>query len=473
MSTRRLIILHTLILGVLWIIAFTTNGVGGGGDSLTHYFISELSWEQPVYFLDQWGKPFFTLFSSPWAQLGFIGMKLFNTLCGVLASLITCLTARELKKEWVETLPFIVFIAPAFFSYLFSGLTEPFAALVSITSVWLCLTGRVSFGFILAGFLPFCRSEAQVFLLFFVLFGLLNGHWKKLPLLISGYLVYTIAGGIVFNDFLWPFHSPYDSAGSVYGSGVWYHYLERLSVMAGIPGIILAGLGIIHFFHRWFWAKNVNWKTEPWLVHGPFFALLSAHSLVWALGIYGSAGLERTLITAFPFLWIIMLDGVLLLRNLLMTMGKKWSLVLPAAFLILQTIYFLYIPTSKYYRQSNLYLNEENVFIKEEIAPFIKENYPTAKSFVIDKPYMAVALGINFKNHSQRYTWSMYNRLEDIDSEKTLFLFDNSYVPVQYGIDLAQIEKEGRLKMIKSWDAPNDWKYALFEKATPSAVPAL
>ncbi|MGB0177979.1 MAG: hypothetical protein ACPF9D_12490, partial [Owenweeksia sp.] len=436
MSTRKLVLIHALVLVALWVIAFTTNGIGGGGDSLTHYFISELTWERPLYFFDQWGKPFFTLFTSPWAQLGFIGMKLFNTLCGVLASLVTCLTARELKREWIISIPFIAFIAPAFFSYLFSGLTEPFAALVSITSVWLCLSNRVSLGFLLAGFLPFCRSEAQVFLVFFFLFGLLNGHWKKIPLLFMGYLIYSVVGGFFLDSFLWVFQSPYDSQGSVYGHGVWYHYLQRLSVMLGIPGIALAGLGMLQFFRRWFVLKNLNWKKEPWMVHGPFFALLSAHSLVWALGIYGSAGLERTLVTAFPFLWLIMHDGILLLKDFSVMIRRKFWWALPALFLALQAVYFFTNPTSRYYWYSNLQLNPENTFLNEEVSPFIHANYPQVENYVIDKPYMAVALGINFKNPDQRHNWSMYHRMDEIDPQKTLFLYDSYYVPVQYGISL-------------------------------------
>ncbi|HBF21708.1 MAG TPA: hypothetical protein DDW81_16530, partial [Cryomorphaceae bacterium] len=458
-----------LILFILWGLALTTNGVGGGGDSLTHYFISELAWTQPFYFFDQWGKPFFTLFSSPWSQAGFVGIKLFNTLCGVLASLFTCLTARELKKDWFFSIPLIAFIAPAFFTYLFSGLTEPFAALVSIVSVWLCLRGKVNTGFLLAGFLPFCRSEAQVFLVFFFLFGMLNGHWKKLPLLFIGYLAYSILGGFFHDNFLWVFDSPYDSQGSVYGKGVWYHYLARLGVMLGVPGVALAGLGFIQFFRRWFWLKDINWKTEPWLVHGPFTALLCAHSLVWALGIYGSAGLERTLMTAFPFLWIIMLDGLLLLRDLSAMIRKSWSPALPLLILVLQITYVLTNPSSKYYWQTNLFLNPENKFLKEEVGPYIKEHYPDVTTFVMDKPYMAVALDVNFKNPEQRQAWYIYNKAEEVDSASTLWLYDGYYVRTQYSITLEQIRSENKLEEIKSWDGPSDWNFVLFKKRASSA----
>src|SRR4051812_47435640 len=55
-----------------------------GGDGLRHYLISRYSWQHPLLFTDLWGKPFFTLVSSPFSQFGLIGTKIFNIICSLL-----------------------------------------------------------------------------------------------------------------------------------------------------------------------------------------------------------------------------------------------------------------------------------------------------------------------------------------------------------------------------------------------------
>jgi heme/copper-type cytochrome/quinol oxidase subunit 4 len=454
---------HALVFFALCFVAIYTNGLGGGGDSITHYFISKLSWRQPEFFLDLWGKPVFTFLSSPFAQIGFTGIKIFNVCCAVAASYFTCLTARELGKKWHWLILPLAFIAPAYYTYIFSGLTEPLAGLLSIMAVWLCLSGRVSWGFIVASLLPFARTEAQVFLLFFLAFGLLNQHYKKLPLLASGYLFFSFIGGFVFGDFLWVFSSPYNSQGSVYGNGEWFHYINSLKGMLAIPGFILAALGIIRFFQQWL-AGRINWRLEPWLVHGIFFSLFVGHSLVWALGIYGSAGLERTLLTAFPFLWIIMLDGVLLLRSLLRRMNPKMTWALPLVLLMIQAYFTWNNPLSRYYWNTHLTPGAEYEFFKEHVAAYIKSNYPETEQFVMDKPEMAIALNTNFKNDANRQAWSSYHNYDDL-KEETIWIYDSYYVPVQYGITLETIINDKKLKEIKRFESEEGWLYIIFVRA--------
>ena len=47
------------------------------GDGIVHYQIARYSWEHPHLLLYLWGKPFFTLISSPFAQFGLKGMYVF------------------------------------------------------------------------------------------------------------------------------------------------------------------------------------------------------------------------------------------------------------------------------------------------------------------------------------------------------------------------------------------------------------
>ena len=56
------------------------------GDGITHYQIAHYAFKYPGNFLKHWGKPIFTLLTAPFAQLGFVGMILFNLLVFTLSS---------------------------------------------------------------------------------------------------------------------------------------------------------------------------------------------------------------------------------------------------------------------------------------------------------------------------------------------------------------------------------------------------
>ncbi|WP_417608695.1 hypothetical protein [Owenweeksia hongkongensis] len=463
MTKRILLIPHAIILLVLWVLAFFTDGTGGGGDSITHFFFAQLAWKEPINFFDHWGKPFFTLFASPWAQFGFIGIKFFNIFCGVFSSYLTALIAIRLSKPWPWAITIMAFVAPAYYTFLFSGLTEPFSSLVVVGAVYLCLSGKMGWGLFLASFLPFCRSEAQVFLLFFFVFAVLNKGWKLTPLLLSGYLIYALVGSLYLESPLWIFEVPYNPTGSVYGHGEWLHYVDMLTHMLGVPFIILAGLGLIQFLRKAFIQGSFKWKSELWLVHGIFFSLLVGHTVVWALGIYGSAGLSRTLITVFPLLWLIMLDGLILLKDISAKLFAGRSYILPLTIIIIQAGITFTSPVSKYYYHAHLKLNAEDYFINSEIGPFIKEKYPDIRHFVIDKPYLAIGLGINFIDPQERSNWNVYNHLDEL-TQPSLFIFDQQYITVQYGIELQQVRQEQKLEELHEWTSPSGLKYVLFQK---------
>jgi hypothetical protein len=67
-----------LLFVVACIVALVLNGTNGGGDSIGHYLLAHHAWKYPNLFFNHWGKPVFTMLSSPFAQFGFKGVKLFN-----------------------------------------------------------------------------------------------------------------------------------------------------------------------------------------------------------------------------------------------------------------------------------------------------------------------------------------------------------------------------------------------------------
>ena len=49
-------------------IYITSDAPYDTGDGITHYLIARYSWDHPHQYLNMWGKPFFTLITSPVAQ---------------------------------------------------------------------------------------------------------------------------------------------------------------------------------------------------------------------------------------------------------------------------------------------------------------------------------------------------------------------------------------------------------------------
>lgn len=464
MTKKIVLLIHLALFIALCFLAILTPGTGGGGDSLAHYFISQNSWYDTFSMFRHWGKPFFVFFSSPFAQFGFVGIKIFNVLCGTLASYITFLVASKLNKSTSWFIPIIAFSAPGLYVYLLSGLTEPFSALVCISSVYLLLSNKTAWGLILASFLPFCRSEAQLFLFLFAGYAVLNHKWKYLPLLLTGYITYSIVGRLVyFDSFMWIFDIPYASGKSPYGSGPWYHYIVRLLEMLATPAFILLGLGFIKMGIRIFKEKKF-WKSEFLLVHLMAIGLITSHSIVWALGVYASAGLERVMVVVFPFLWLIMLDGLNLLKEILSKLYKPVAIALPFIFIIGQFVFNFRHPVSNYYKNIATRLGVEDNFLRETVAPFIKETYPNVNYFILEKPYLAIELGFNPMNRSMRGDWSIINsEIMKIPQNEALFIWDDKYPRTQYGATLEKVRSHPQLREVKEYNTENGWKFLIFE----------
>jgi len=88
-------IVGLLALGLLFIVGvitiFNTTNSYGGGDNISHYFGSHWGWKHPAYLFNHWHKPVFTILSSPFAQFGFNGLRIYNLIIGLSTAFITLL----------------------------------------------------------------------------------------------------------------------------------------------------------------------------------------------------------------------------------------------------------------------------------------------------------------------------------------------------------------------------------------------
>ena len=145
-----------------------STGIPESGDGVMHYLIARFSWQHPHLLLDHWGKPLYTLFASPFAQLGPWGMALFNALCFV----ATCWAADAILKSrsalgrWLFA-PLLICM-PVYGAMVFAGLTEVLFGLLALLAVCALWNERYMLAMILASFLPFARPEYVAVLPFLV-----------------------------------------------------------------------------------------------------------------------------------------------------------------------------------------------------------------------------------------------------------------------------------------------------------------
>lgn len=465
---RYLIILHLLILVALVIAAILSPSVGGEGDTIMHFFWAKQATIDSDALFRSWAKPFFTFWASPWTYFGFKGIKVFNILCGVSASFFASLIA--LRRNWKLTwlLPLLAFVGPAYIAYLNTGLTEPFAALVLILGIYLLDLGENrpvlrTWAYLLLSFLPFCRSEAQVLLPIFALYALSTNDWKKIIFLAFGSIFYALVGSFWHNgDVLWIIKSPYVAGASVYGKGTWFHYLDRLEVMMSQLVFSLVYLGTAFLVYH-FIRNPRKLKFEVTLLLLPALTFLAAHSAVWALGIYASAGLERVMIMIFPLFWLLIIYGLEKLIVYLKTKHQR---------LVLVSLIPLSIASSlsqkdelKLYYQMAFQLGPYQKFIQNHIYPEVKAIYPDLEErhLVSDLPYFSILSGHNPLDSEQQVNWQRVDReIKEQLKPNSLFLWDSHQVPFYTKIDEDFLLNLNWLKQIKTWEMGGR-KYILLE----------
>ena len=455
MQTGKIALLHLPFLAALLVAAIYSPSVGGEGDTIMHYFIAEQALTDPVLFFDLWGKPLFTLFAAPFTLLGFTGIKIFNVLCGVGAVFLSTLTAKKLNYTYYWVLPFLALLVPAFPFHLLSGLTEPFGALLVSAILLLLVLKKNIPAYILVSFLPYARSEAKVLLIVFIIYAIFQKHYRYLPLLLTGSILYALIGSFWKDSVFWIFESPYASGASVYGHGEWNHYIKRLMVMNATPAFILLLLGLLSSFIQFF--TNADYRKRGfWLTTGNFLVLFCAHSTVWALGIFASAGLERVLIIVFPPMWLLMTKGIEFLSSPLKN-KNTWRIALVILCIGINVKATFYNnDLTYYYANVGLNLSTEQKLIQEEIAPYIKEHHPNHQLFVADEGYLGIALVFNMIDHKNRLNWDIVKHPQwHLLNDSTLFFWDSQMPPVQYGVTEEKVSEIPWLKEVKRWEEYN------------------
>lgn len=287
---------------VLFTLCFYSEGSQGSADSFKHFRISKYAFSYPHLFFDHWGKPFFILLSSPFAQFGFTGIRLFNILIGLSSAWLVYKTARMLGLKLAFTGALFALASPFYTSILLSGLTEPLFGLILIVSAYLFLKEKYIPSIIVISIIPFVRTEGFIFFPLFVIALALRQKWKVIPFLLFGFIAYSLAGYPFTHDIFWVINDmPYTGAGDIYGKGSFWHFFSHAELIFGLPLLILLIGGILYLCVRY--LKNLNNSTlfiHLLLIPAPIIGYFMAHTLVRWIGVGNSIGLTRVITGIMP-----------------------------------------------------------------------------------------------------------------------------------------------------------------------------
>lgn len=294
-----------ILVAVYTILVFLSEGTIGGADDMTHYRYSRYAYQNPYFFLHHWGKPFFTAITSPFAQFGYNGVRIFNVLAGAAAAYFAYRVARHLKFSQTIVVIFMLIASPLYTMLMLSGMTEILFSLVLIVSVFLFFEKKFIWSALLLSFLPFVRTEGVVILPLFMLALAWEKQWKAIPFIFLGFVFYSVVGYFHFKDILWVIHEmPYKgNAADIYGSGELLHYVKASKFIFGYPLAILIVFGLLSLLldvFRKSGKMNKGWMMELLVVYMPFLVYFAAHSYVWWKGQGNSVGMIRVIAAVVP-----------------------------------------------------------------------------------------------------------------------------------------------------------------------------
>jgi hypothetical protein len=451
-----------------WFLASCT-GVIDSGDGVNHFQIAHFSWKHPNLFLDVWGKPLFTLLASPFAQGGIEGVMLMNVLLAACMAAFSWLTARALKLPlpWLA-IP-LSMLHPELFRNVHSAHTETLFAALLIASIYLLVTKRFAFAALLLGLLPYSRPEAWIVMPLFVLVILLRGKWKFLPLLLAGSIIYALVGMLAGKSPLWFFiGNPYTPENDIYGSGPWYHFIQHHKKTWG--KLLTAGtaLGLLSIP---FWVLMRKWRErvpflleEVLLVAGCLVGIIAAHSAMWAIGSFGSAGYLRVITCTAPCSALLTLRAVAMAEPLVGRLKVRLQWVAGGLVTVAFTFLMWRAADQSVYYPIRSAPAEQAL---EEFIPQVQPMVATAPRIIYQHPYIAYLLQMDpFDEQRSVLMWGMDPEAPAIyEPAGTLILWDSKFGPVEGKMPLERLLNAPHLEMVKHHVPSREVKYGdvLFE----------
>lgn len=466
LDERILFAILTVLYVFFFILDYNTKSTFDPGDGIRHYLVSRYSWKHPGQFFYSWGKPFFTLVSSPFSQFGIMGIYIFNILCGMFSSFFAFRIAQKMKFQFPWLAAVFTCFATIYFPTMNSGLTEPLFGLVLITSIFLVTEENFFLAAILISFLAFVRTEGNLALpLFFIVYLFRKKYWQIL-FLPFGTIAYSIAGYFYYHDIFWiKTQNPYTNMNAdIYGKGPLMHFVNQYNEILGVPLAVLFVTGMLVIATELFtgkikWPNNngKNYQLEYlFLVVGSFCAYFIAHSIFWWKGIVGSLGLIRVMAGVIPVAALVSLKGANYIFERLDLYGFK---TLKKIFLAAVIFAVMYWPFRQYYFPFKL--DPESQLIYETGSWYHTTEYKKHKVYYLF-PYLAHMLDVDpFDDQKVGELWGLYPTIRaygiDAVPDSTIIIWDGHFGPNEARIPLDTIMNDKNFQLIKKFSPENEF----------------
>ncbi len=397
------LLLSLLAVGIY--VIFHTHNTFGGADNISHYFAAHYGWQYPRLLFDHWSKPVFTILSSPFAQFGINGVRVYNLILGLSSAFLVYKTARifELKSAFISVI--LTLLAPIYFILMFTSLTEISFSFFLILGVYLFFSEKLHWSAIVFSFLPIIRTEGIIFLPLFVLAFALRKSYLSIILLSFGFFLISIAGYHFYDSFFWLITKMPYGGSSVYGSGPWYHFLAQTRYITGFLIAILFIVSLVLVFKDY--IKDGVFKFGKsffilLMVFAPFVLFVAAHSTAWAMGTGGSLGLIRVIGSVIP---LATLAAVFSFEKIYNYLINKNRYLIYGLFLLISI--FMFHQTYHIYRWGFFPSTREKLL--EQTADYLKNNNLDKNDLVYYDTYLIYALGRDPYDRSNT-VWMISNR---------------------------------------------------------------
>jgi hypothetical protein len=435
------------------IVYFKADSTYDSGDGIVHYQIARYSWKYPYFFLDLWGKPVFTLLSSPFAQFGLKGMYLFQALNAAVISGFLFSIASKINLKFAWTIPAFVFFAPVYFAVMNSGLTEICFGTVFMFSAWLVFNKKYYASALIASLLPFVRAEAYVVMPLLAVIYAYRRKFFAIPLLITATIVYTFIGYFHYKDILWIIHENVQYVGDNYPGmkGSYLHYFGTYRQIWGSVYTVLLLLGsgtILSQVYRLFQRKPEHEFVEEVFVLflGSTVGVFFLHSMLCGMpGIVNNLGMVRYLAVLIPSSALIALIGLNMINRPAFT---KIIFFKPAIVIIVVILMVGSSFTQWFYP----FMPSNEQIVIRQMATYIQTKRPNFKKICFLHPSLPFYADLDPYDTKRVEKISAAN-LESLNQlpDSTLLLWDSHFMKVEGQIPFNWLSENPNFIMLKHY----------------------
>ena len=430
------------------LLASQSMGLSGGSDSYAHYLIAKNTWNHPSLFLDQWGKPLYNLIASPFAQFGINGVMCLNILCLIVSGLLVYKITPKINLKFAFLGFLLTVFSPVFLDNTISSLTEPLCALLVILTIYLFVFKKYNLTAVLAGFLPYSRSEGFIVLgIVAIILIIIKKQYKLIPYLFIGSLFLNTLGWVIDGDPFWVItQNPYInfelSGINICGNGGLFHYMYAGHYTFGFFVCIIILLTICSFFGELILVnKSVNYNML--LIIMIFLTYFGAHVFIWWKGMMGSCGYVRVMTVIAPIVSIIVVYGMNKLNQLFFKMFPKFGKNISKIIILLLIINTIYTPYRYHDYRYPLAISKEQEQYHKLLSWYENQDFENRTKIYL-YPYFSIIAGIdpyNQKEHLDFWASSL-----QFSKKGDILIWDSHFGPNESGTPLADLESD------KSWN---------------------